>query len=282
MGFDGLTSRWTPLQNNTAMMGYFRLALSLIIMQGHSTPMSPHYVFSNTAVLVFYALSGYGCTAAMQSHYQGKPLLFLASRYIRLWPSYILVFGFSTWLMLWIEIPLAGIPARGWPLISNVLMLSYDAMPGAWVMSRLLLGYVVIAMGASATASRTNLWLMLSFVWSQSQALMLGWGAYYGSLAALSIAYSVGAASYWMGLALPRDKGLGKFAGEISFPVFLAHYPIVALVSVGFDIPLGWPLFFAALPPTLALSWLLVVAVERPIARYRKSLTKGKPSCQPE
>ncbi len=246
-------------------MGYLRLFLALVIMQAHATPPGLHYAWSNLAVLFFFALSGYGCTAAMQKQYFQKPWTFLVNRYLRLWPSYVVCFGFSCWLMLWIAIPGASIP-NGSDWILNLFMMRSDAVPATWVLPYMLLGYVVIALGAGATATRSAMWLVFSFAWAQHRAFVLDWGEYYGSLASWSLAYSVGASVYWLRFKMPRDEGLAKIAGEIAFPIFLVHEPILAVMPL---VP-GWPLFWASLPPTLALSWALVVFVERPVSKFRK------------
>ena len=255
------------------MMGCFRLVLALVVMQAHATEPGNHYALANTAVLIFYALSSYGCTAAMQGKYKGQPLLFMGSRYLRLWPSYLATFALSS--VAWVafdDLYKITMPT-GLAWWGHLLMVYHP--PGrliapAWVLPWMLLGYVVITFGASGTARRSLAWLAVSFAWAQHQAFLLSWGEYYGSAAAWSLAYSVGAAAYWMPVEVPRASG---WAGVIAFPIFLSHYLVLSVLrSLGL-IP-GWPLFFVALPPTLALSWLLVVAVERPIARYRQSLRR--------
>jgi peptidoglycan/LPS O-acetylase OafA/YrhL len=253
------------------MMGYFRLFLSLVIIQAHTSTPGPHHVWASLAVLCFYAISGYGCTAAMQGSYYGRAMRFLASRYLRLWPTYAVVFCLSCWLMLWAPIPLAHIP-RGVPWIGNLLMLRSDAVPVAWVLPYMLLGYLAIALGVSSTPRRAAAWLLLSFVWAQHRALLLDWGGYYNGLAVASLAYAVGAAAFWLGVQVPRDKGMGEWAGAISFPMFLVHPLVVAVMPMG----KGWPLFFSALPPALALSWLLWRFIEVPVDRYRKAFRKPK------
>jgi peptidoglycan/LPS O-acetylase OafA/YrhL len=130
------------------------------------------------------------------------------------------------------------------------------------------LGYLGIGLGISATPRCALEWLALSFVWAQHQAFVLDWGDYYGSWAAWSLSYSVGAAIYWMPVEVPKSNG---WAGDIAFPLFLCHSLVLALFR-WHGWPPGWPLFFAALGPTLALSWLLVVAVERPVQTFRQQL----------
>jgi peptidoglycan/LPS O-acetylase OafA/YrhL len=61
-------------------------------------------------------------------------------------------------------------------------------------------------------------------------------------------------------------------AGAISYPVFLSHYLVGAVIATASGLVPGWPLFFAAIGPTLALSWLLVVVVERPVQTFRQQL----------
>lgn len=251
-------------------MGWLRLALAMIVFQSHARQPGLHYAWANVAVLVFYALSGYGCTAAMQGHYKGHPLKFVVSRYVRLWPGFLAVFALSS--VAWVvveDLPIIRVPTGlGWWASLFMVHPANPMVPVAWVIPFMLAGYAVIGLGISATPQRMAAWLGVSFVWSQHQALVLDWGGYCNSWAAWSLSTAIGAAFFWLPANLPKDT---SWATEIAFPLFLCHQLILRTFQAwGWD--LGWPLFFTALGPTLALSWLLVVAVERPVQTFRQQL----------
>lgn len=214
-------------------MGYFRLFLALVVMWSHTLPRGNQDALAHVAVLLFAVLSGYGCTKAMQGPYRGRPLTFLWNRYLRLWPGYLAVFGLSSiaWL-IWPELPGIGFPQGGrWGLELMMLSRYAQLIPPAWMMPFLWLGYAVIALGFSSTATRSLVWLGISFAWSQHQSMMLGWFAYYGSFAAWSLAYAAGASMAWMPAEIPPSKGL---ASDLAFPVFLCHYLVLAINGMGY------------------------------------------------
>lgn len=64
---------------------------------------------------------------------------------------------------------------------------------------------------------------------------------------------------------------LNRFLGELSYPVYLIHWPMQSamLILVGGDLPLAlW-----SVPATIAASVLFVCFVDRPLTRYRHRLT---------
>jgi len=74
------------------------------------------------------------------------------------------------------------------------------------------------------------------------------------------------------GLATFKPARLDSAIGVLSYPIYVVHVPVAAIVGGVLGLEYGWPLFFAALPPTLAASWLLWRFVDLPINRFRKSL----------
>jgi peptidoglycan/LPS O-acetylase OafA/YrhL len=250
-------------------MGSLRLGLALIIVLVHCTMPQGHAAASN-AVFMFFVLSGYGCTAAMATKYQGKPWVFLANRYVRLWPSYLVVFALSSLAWSWtgnlynIGMP-TGLDWLG--QLSMLWMPSLRLVPTAWVMPWLFAGYFAIAFGATATPQRTALLLGLTLPWMQHDALTQSGAPYAGQLSVWAFLTVVGAAGYWLVPSVPVGC---RWAADIAFPVFLCHYLIMALLMAA-GLSFGLSLFWASLPPTLALSWALVVAVERPVSRFRES-----------
>ena len=247
-------------------MGYFRLAIAFAIMASHAHAIP--IVWAQGAVLVFYALAGYMAAASMATTYQERATSFLVSRWLRVWPCYAVVFFSALLWLLWRGVPPVGL-AMGMPrlpwLLNQIAMLPtpIDAgliVPTAWMLPWLFLGWALIAL-----APRVSGHAMLG--------LGLPWFAvvpnYYGTALALWC-MGLGAVAYRGGVVLPRDDQWGAWAGAISFPLYLTHAAVLGEMS--FWVALGWPLFFTALAPTLALSWLLLVAVERPIQRYRVRL----------
>lgn len=258
-------------------MGFLRLALALAIIRGHSTELGGHWTGA-LMVAGFYAIAGYFATYAMQHGYKGQWATFLVSRWFRLWPIYLVIFlGSVAGLAALNPLRLGLISAH--ELVRQSLMILPDhdhhllwvVGPG-WMLKYLLLGYLAIALGAAASARRTWAWLALSFAMVEVARIH----SLYWPGATASLAFAVGASAFWAGLSVPRDGRWGAWAGALSYPVFLSHWQIDRALRIATEIPLGWPLFFAVLALSLPLSAVLVLAVDRPADRFRKSLlTKG-------
>lgn len=256
-------------------MGFLRLALAFLIMLAHLGPSMASGYFPHVAVLAFYVLAGYTATASIQGPYKCRAGAFMASRIARLWPSYLAIFVPSLlwlrWAGSWGSV---GLPAI-WRILPESLMLVQAGIPSpvptGWVLPWFLLGYGAIALGAMATPQRAGIALLGSLLLSQWSSFNASFAAYYYSPMFAALGFAVGGSAWHLGIVLPRDVRRAAMAGALSYPLFLCHYLIGAVVATALNLAPGWPLFFATLPPTLALSWLLVVAVERPIAHYRKT-----------
>jgi peptidoglycan/LPS O-acetylase OafA/YrhL len=257
------------------MIGFTRLALALYIMAIHLGPQGDHYGGAIT-VLGFYILAGYFATLSMNGPYKGNPRAFLISRWLRLWPVYLAVFAITSWgLLLGMGTMGRMSLVQGWGVVAQVLMIvpfwpAPAVAPVGWMLKWLMLGYVAIAGGAARSPLWSGVWLLASVLAGQYAALAQDWGTYYSGVGFASQGFALGAVLYWLEVRVPRDGRRAAMAGALSYPVFLSHY------AIGAAIPLdtGWPLFFAALPPTLALSWLIVLWVEHPISQYRYNCFK--------
>lgn len=258
-------------------MGYLRLLLALAVMVAHIGPRPfPDLRWWHLAVWVFFAISGYLMTLLMQGPYKGRPWVFLLNRCLRIYPAYWVVLlatlaGFAVW----------GEPTdlqamMGWPQsweqlwLNALLLLNVDAVPympvaTAWTLGVEMLFYLLIAFGLFGTAQQAYCLALVSL------AGCLVFPPWYNDLRWAMFPFSVGASAYWLGLKLPRDALWAGWAGALSYPVYLVHYPVGGFLSLATGLGMGWALFGAALPPTLALSWALVVFVERPVSRFRKS-----------
>jgi peptidoglycan/LPS O-acetylase OafA/YrhL len=238
------------------MIGYLRMALALIIVAGHAgaIPIAP----ARWAVWVFYALAGYFGAASTK-----RGLIYWRSRYLRIWPSWAVVF-----LVTAIALPTPLLLPRQW-LQQLFLVFAADpnlhplVVPQGWMLPILLAGWALIAVGAGDTMHRAIAWATLA------AALMAEGLPGVAQLWAIGLLFfALGAVAYHGGLSVPRDGRWAAMAGALSFPVYLVHFGVITALPV----PRGWPMFWAALLPTLALSVLLWRFVEIPVDKLRKAL----------
>lgn len=257
-------------------MGYLRLSLALLIMLAHLGPPMLTGFMPPVAVLGFYLLAGYTATASMQGPYRERAAAFMASRIVRLWPSYLAIFALSLLWLRWGH-PWGSVGlAAPWRVVPEVFMLVQSqigaAVPPGWVLPWFLLGYGAIAIGALATPRRAGLVLLSVVLLSQWLSFAGSFATYYYSPVFAGLGFAVGGAAWHLGVVLPRDGRSAALAGALSYPLFLGHYLVGAVVAVGLGLDPSGALFFTALAPTLSLSMALVLLVEQPIARYRSKL----------
>jgi len=237
-------------------------------MATHAT--DRYYLVGAIGVTGFYVLSGYLMTLLCDGPYKGRLGAFWVSRLLRVYPSFLVTLILMVGL-LWAW---GALPRIYWPLWSEWLLIVRSgypaAIPQAWAITVELFWWVAISLGISATKKRTLAWAMGGGISVALGAWPTGpiWFSVWGGC----LPFAIGAMGYHYGVRLPRDGRRGAIAGALSYPIFLTHYGLGAVASVVAGISTGWQLFFAALPPTLALSWLLWRFVEVPINRFRKSL----------
>lgn len=255
-------------------MGFIRIGLALMIMAGHLGPPLILRWWPAMAVIFFYALSGYLATLVFIETYKSKAMPFLVARIARLYPCYIAVLLITAAILLMIgpsvHIPVVPLPINVRNGIEQLLMIvRYPSgsriVPSAWMLKWLIVGYGLIALGISKSAKTTWVWLMVSLLATVWLSLGISKDVFYGSFALASLSMSAGSSGYWTGIRFPRDGRIAAICGGLSYPLFLCHLSIGAALNM----PRSWPLFFAALPPTLALSWLLWRFIEVPVDRYR-------------
>lgn len=254
------------------MISTLRLALAILIMHVHFVSQSRQW--GGNAVLLFYLLSGYFAVVTLQRG--TNPWQFWVGRLWRILPTYWVVLASTTaWVSLG-EVGLYFYATVGYPSPMEVFALSLQprAVAVGWVLPVFWFWWGVLAMGAAATMRRT-MWLLLVSVGLWLALGIAPGGNNWVSLWAGGLPFALGAALYWMGLQMPTEPRWMRQLGDLAFPVFIVHYPVGAAISTALEMPPSPALFFAALGPTLAISWLLVVAVERPVQSFRSSL-RGK------
>jgi peptidoglycan/LPS O-acetylase OafA/YrhL len=257
-------------------MGWLRLSLSLGIMAAHLT--FRYSMVASCAVWVFYAISGYLMSLICSTSYKGKFLAFWGGRILRVFPIYWVIMAATT-MAIWFLGYSSTFPLLALPIHQEWLLLNVQTwwggfegprtIPPAWALTVELFWWGVISLGWIGK-STARYWMTLGALLTVLGAYPMGpiWFSLWGGM----LPFSIGAWAYHNGLSIVRDGPFGAIAGAVSYPLFLSHYSVGAVVAGLTGLGVGWPMFFAALPPTLALSWLLVVAVERPVQRFRSSL----------
>jgi len=265
------------------MIGWTRFILSLVVMEGH---LSLNLGMGRTAVVIFYLISGMVITKVFTERYKKDAKTFLLNRVLRLYPIYwICYFGFMTaWALIGTDVYGMGIPA--FPdnvlellgvVVPSVFIQSASVIPQAFVIAWEMLCYLMVSAGLFLTASRSLSVTVMALVVSNHIYSASHWQNFYFSPFCAIAFFGLGSLAYWHGLKLEKDAGLSAMVGALSYPIFLCHWGIGSIIATVFDLASGWGLFFASLPPTLALSWILVIAIERPIARYRQRLKSSTP-----
>lgn len=228
--------------------------------------------FGGAAMISFYIISGYSITAS------GVKPGFFIRRFWRLWPSYIAIALIVQWtLTLGWEPGLPGIGvARGWNLVSQVLMIvptgnAYPALVhSAWMLKWILLGYLVMWMGATKTPRRSAFLLLTGSVTSVLLLSKYEFYVYYVSPVAALTSTAAGACCWHLGLISPKDNRWSALAGELSYPIFLSHYAVGAMM-IGFTkMSPSWNLFWISIPVVSLISFTLVFLIERPIQKFQR------------
>ena len=110
-------------------------------------------------------------------------------------------------------------------------------------------------------------WLVHGGLWLLLPGWPWAWGLYVSMLL-----------SVWMVVSLHRQPSgkVDKLLGDMSYPVYLVHTTVAAwfICSCGFDRPFTF--FLQAFGVTLVLSWVIVMVIDRPLARL-----KWRPPGQP-
>jgi peptidoglycan/LPS O-acetylase OafA/YrhL len=252
-------------------MGYLRFGLALLIMAAHLGPHMATGYLPPVGIFVFYLLAGYTATASTAKVYSVPR--FLLSRFLRLWPSYFVIFILTgAWLLFMPGWRSLGLPTSALELALASIMisspLSSSIVPTGWIISHFMVGYALVAVGRLSSPKHCAAALGLAACVAQWVAFRSDFQAYYYSYSFTLQGFAVGAALWHLWGEIPRDTGAAKLAGNLAFPMFLSHY----WVGAWFGWVPSWPLLFASLLPTLALSWLLWRYVELPADRFRKSL----------
>ncbi|WP_409475897.1 acyltransferase family protein [Stenotrophomonas sp. Y-13] len=107
-----------------------------------------------------------------------------------------------------------------------------------------------------------TMWLLHGAVWFFVPGWPWHWGLYVSVLL-----------SAWMVLSLHQQRGgrLDRMLGDLSYPIYLIHTTVAAwfVCACGFARPF-MTFFLPAFAATVALSWLIVMLIDRPLSRLKR------------
>ncbi|WP_025035669.1 acyltransferase family protein [Bradyrhizobium sp. DOA9] len=141
-------------------MGYVRFVLAAIVVGFHCKFGVIHQTIGGlAAVEAFFIISGFYMAAAYERHYSGQPAAFVASRFARLYPLYIIVV-MATFVLHWwnpanqtgilnyfrTDTPpyLVNLSLIGLDLFSAIHSNKYLLIPPAWSISAELVFYALL------------------------------------------------------------------------------------------------------------------------------------------
>lgn len=278
-------------------MGLVRFLLALWVVAAHSkgnallgvTPFN-----SGTAVQCFYVVSGFLITMVLNERAEyGRVFNFYASRYLRLWPSYIVIALLAacvSWVLgprlipppdtsitAWAVLALANLTlfAQDWimflkfdggglaftghfGLLAPPQPYSFVLVPQAWTLGIELTFYLI-----APFVCRRWWTVALLFLFGLGVRLVLGWldltfGAWlYRFAPAEMMLFAAGGLAYFAGRPLRRYKLATNIAGLVGIAGFVA-----LTLAAGYITPL-LSHYFGAINSTLALAYwpVLVFAV---------------------
>ena len=184
------------------MFGSYRVVLALCVVAHHYFGVAP---LGNFAVFGFFCLSGFLMTLLMNGPYAGRPFVFAANRFLRIFPSYWLVAAVSAAYILLKPLPeliggttLIGVPTEWSEIIKQTILVIGGSdrpmiVPVAWSLTNELVFYALIAAGISKTPMRAILWLMASALIA---ALEMHTRDFYYDIRAASLPFALGAVAF--------------------------------------------------------------------------------------
>jgi peptidoglycan/LPS O-acetylase OafA/YrhL len=330
----------------SAALSVFRFSLALMVMATHLSALTPPQT-GRLAVEAFFCISGFLITMVANGRYEGRPLAFLANRFLRIYPTYwaCLLIGLAVVALFPASSaihPSLVIPASPPDWLANLGVFGLTQMtvsrilPAAWSLHTELWFYLLIGL---ITATRPRLTLAMLAMTLVISAYCAFWRApipFYGTpignadaffigsalwhwrhrlrprwpLAIASVGFVLFEALAWapivvsqtffeflgapatalflLGLwnsnvdrALRDSRPLCTMLGRISYPLFLLHWPLGALVWSVSGLEPGPALWVTSGIGTVALSVAVLVLIEDPIGRLRARIRHAAPAIAP-
>ena len=239
-----------------------RGALACVVMLKHATEHGGHgpmwlHIASQAAVVCFFAISGYVLTRS----WDGRFGLFLARRFVRLWPVYALTLAAGY--------VIAGLPPE----------------PTQFFWYPVLLPAQGPEINVPIWSLRIEAWAMLFmpfFVWSSRSPrrlavalIAVGIAAHLYTKLFFGLFFICGAfASRWTFRNRWLESAPAQFVGRISYSLYLSHWLVFALArrALGENGPI------AAIPLACLVGWLIWRFVEAPTTRLSQHIAEIWPT----
>lgn len=117
---------------------------------------------------------------------------------------------------------------------------------------------------------------------------LLAWGPYLPTLSATEFVAAPVAGLLLLGLwnadpggALVRWKRPANLLGRLSYPLFLVHWPVGAVIANVFGWGQGWPMTIIGGALSFAVAVLILWCVEEPLMRVRSQIRRPAPLLEP-
>jgi peptidoglycan/LPS O-acetylase OafA/YrhL len=226
------------------------------LFSSHGTERGNSFLYFSSAasVWVFFVLSA----CVLTKSWDGRYLVFLARRFVRLWPLYALCVG-GGYALQGIA---PSLPQFFWMPITNTPPV---ADPPAW--SLVIEAWAMLAMPLFVLVGRASFaWLVIALL-----------GTF---IAGEFYPYAIFAGFFFVGAWLSRyelrwtvfEGRVPQWLGRISYPLYLSHVPVLWYL----DLP-PW----LSLPLAFAVAQLLTLTVEKwSIAASRAILPRRRPASQ--
>jgi peptidoglycan/LPS O-acetylase OafA/YrhL len=183
-------------------LGTYRFALAWIVFLSHIVPRPLHFMYTMVhgliTVMMFFVLSGYLISNALETFYAGRVRDFVTNRCLRLYPAYWVVFAVTVAICELYEGPMSGfgssavLTLQGAPLSDLVTApFTFNVIAMTWSLRCELYFYIAIALAYMVAGSE-----------SQGNPRHKAWGIYLSCVAALAY-YAYCSASWDMPWAHP-------------------------------------------------------------------------------
>ena len=206
---------------------------------------------ADISVAVFFLLSGLVLTRA----WDGRFGVFLARRFLRLWPVFALCLA------------AAGLLARHWPAWGEFVWIpypQYDAntlCPPMW--SLFIEAWAALAMPLIVWSARGGVWrtvgsmsacVAVSVLWHPANLAVHAFASY-------AVCFVAGAGLWRTALRSPLlEAAVPQWLGRVSYSLYLSHWLVLRAATALF----GWPGTLAGLVISFPVAWCVWRVVERP------------------
>lgn len=229
--------------------GAFRLFLALMVVVSHSALLGGKPIYDvvepwglgNTAVMVFFVLSGYIIAEALGSFYSGRVGSFLLNRALRIVPPYLAALLVSVLIHYWLYsagtlslVDYVALPAgtfSGWNILHNIVAIAW-VFPFTYFEPNIPYFFVRYLW---AVRVEVHFYLAAAFIyaWNRRNILPLAflffaaWWVVAFMTGKANIYYFMFAPHFLLGVSLRylyRGYPGAKFAVAVSFILALTHY----------------------------------------------------------